>query len=66
MVHVRFEGRSFSLSERQLGVIAGMHDVEIKQRLAQRLDVGVHRLASYIVDRSPTGNLIVRPVAIYG
>lgn len=66
MVHIRFEGRSFSLSERQLGVTVGMHDMGIKRRVARHLDVGTDRLSPYIVDRSPTGNLIVRPVAIYG
>lgn len=66
MVHIRFEGRSFSLSERQLGVTAGMHDVGIKQRVAHHLEVNTERLAPYVIDRSPTGNLIVRPVAIYG
>jgi hypothetical protein len=34
MVHVRFEGRSFDLTEEQLALSIGMNGEEIKQRLA--------------------------------
>jgi len=66
MVHIRFEGRSLDVAERDLNVRAGMSDIEIKQRLAQHLDVRPERLNPYIVDRPATGNLIVRPEAVYG
>jgi len=66
MVHIRFEGRSLDVAERDLDVRAGMDDAEIKQRLAQHLDVRPDRLRPYIVDRPATGHLIVRPEAVYG
>lgn len=66
MVHVRFEGRSYDITENQLGVTAGMNDTAVKERLAQHLDVGRDRLQSYVVDRRPSGDLIIRPEAVYG
>ena len=66
MVHVRFEGRSYDIAEIQLGVTAGMNDTTVKERLAQHFDVKRDRLESYVVDRRPSGDLIVRPEAVYG
>ncbi len=66
MVHIRFEGRSYDLTERELNVSAAMNDNEIKERLAQRFDVRPEQFRSYVVDRAPNGNLIVRPEAVYG
>lgn len=66
MVHIRFEGRSYDIAEPQLGVTTGMNDTAIKQRLAQHFDVSQDRLQSYVVDRRPSGDLIVRPEAVYG
>jgi hypothetical protein len=66
MVHIRFEGQSFDFAEQQLDLVAGMTDAEIKQRLARHFEVGLERFASYVVDRSPSGDLIVRPEAVYG
>jgi len=66
MVHVRFEGRSYDIPEAQLGVATGMSDRAVKQRVAQHFDLSRDRLASYIVDRRPSGDLIIRPEAVYG
>jgi hypothetical protein len=66
MVHVRYEGRSYDVPEAQIGVAADMSDVEIKQRLAQHFDASIGSFGSYVVDRGPNGDLIVRPEAVYG
>jgi hypothetical protein len=66
MVHVRFEGRSYDIAETQLGVTAGMNDTTVKERLAQHFDVKRDRFQSYVVARRPSGDLIVRPEAVYG
>ncbi len=66
MVHVRFNGRSLDVAERDLELTAGMGDAEIKERLARRLDVRPDRLKSYVIDRTANGNLVVRPEAVYG
>ncbi|HEY9601342.1 MAG TPA: hypothetical protein V6C85_07020 [Allocoleopsis sp.] len=66
MVHVRFEGRSYDIPETQLGVTTGMNDNAIKERLAQHFDIRRDRFQSYVVDRRPSGDLIIRPEAVYG
>ncbi|NES73761.1 MAG: hypothetical protein F6K24_55550 [Okeania sp. SIO2D1] len=66
MVHIRFEGRSYDLTENQLKVNDRMNESQIKECVAQYLDVGINRFSSYIVDRRPSGDVIVRPEAVYG
>ena len=67
MVHVRFEGRSFDLTEQDLRLTAGMNDGDIKARLARHFDVRPDRFQDYVIDRvAGNGNLIVRPEAVYG
>jgi hypothetical protein len=66
MVHIRFEGRSYDLTERQLNVTPDLSDMEIKERLARHFEVERSRFAYYVVDRAPQGNLVVRPEAVYG
>ncbi len=66
MVHVRFEGRSFDFGERELEIRAGASDAEVKERVARRLDVSEARLKEYVIDRGPSGDLILRPEAVYG
>ena len=66
MIHVRFEGRSIDFDEHKLGLRAGVSDGEIKQRIGERLDVAIARLSGYVVDRRPSGDVVVRPEAVYG
>jgi hypothetical protein len=66
MVHVRFEGRSFDVAESQLGIKTGMNDTAVKERLANHLEIQQNRLQSYVIDRRPSGDLIIRPEAVYG
>ena len=66
MLHVRYNGRSFDMDERALGLKAGMTDEQVKQAVARYLEVGFQRLDDYIVDRRATGDVIVRPEAVYG
>lgn len=66
MVHVRFEGRSFDIAETSLGVTSATNDVVIKQRLSQHLDINQDRLSEYVIDRRPSGDVIIRPEAVYG
>ncbi|BAY63136.1 MULTISPECIES: hypothetical protein [Calothrix] len=66
MVHIRFEGRSVDVTETQLGINAGMNDVAVKEQVARHLDVNRDRLETYIIDRRPSGDLIIRPEAVYG
>ena len=66
MVHVRFEGRSYDLTERQLDLNGHGHDTDVKACLALHFDVSPERFALYVIDRLPNGDLIVRPEAVYG
>jgi hypothetical protein len=66
MVHIRFEGNSYDVPETQLKIAAGMADAAVKERVASHLDVSQNRLQAYIVDRRPSGDLIIRPEAVYG
>lgn len=66
MVHIRFQGRSYDMTQSQIGLDLGMSDVAIKERLAQHFDVNVKSFESYVIDRRPSGDLIVRPEAVYG
>lgn len=66
MVHIRYDGRSVDVSETELRVSAGMNDAEIRERVARHLDLGPKQLEFYVVDRTPNGDMIVRPEAVYG
>lgn len=66
MVHIRFEGRSLDATEAQLGIAASMNEAAVKERVARHLDVSHNRLDAYVVDRRPSGDLIIRPEAVYG
>lgn len=66
VLHIRFEGRSLDipLSDLDLGQLST--DVQVMQALAVYLDVPVQKFRDYVVDRHETGNLTVRPQAIFG
>ena len=66
MVHVRFQGRSYDINKNQIGLDSNMSDVAIKEKLAQHFDVNLTSFESYVIDRRPSGDLIVRPEAVYG
>lgn len=66
MLHLRFEGRSYDLSESQLNIKTEMKDAQIKEILTGYLGIRANRLENYVIDRPATGNLIIRPEAVYG
>lgn len=66
MLHIRFEGRSFDVPLGDLDVGAFSSDAEIKRALAGYLDVAEAKFRDYVVDRHETGNLTVRPQAVFG
>ena len=66
MLHVRFEGRSLDVPLSDLDVGRLSTDDQIRQALAVYLDVPVQKFRDYVIDRHETGNLTVRPQAIFG
>ena len=66
MVHVRFEGRSYDVPETQVNITTGMNDNQIKECLSRYFDVNLGRLSDYVIDRPASGDIIIRPEAVYG
>jgi len=66
MVHVRFDGRSWTVPASTLNISARSSDEDVKQAVAAYLEVAVIELAPYVVERHATGNITVRPEAIFG
>jgi len=66
MLHVRFDGRSFDLPLSDLDVGTDSRDAEILRALSGYLNVPFEKFRYYTVDRHATGNLTVRPEAVFG
>ncbi|HEX4592064.1 MAG TPA: hypothetical protein VH120_19170 [Gemmataceae bacterium] len=66
VVHIRFEGRSLDLNQTDLDVGLASSDNDIKRALARHLDVSEARFRDYVIDRHDTGNMTVRPEAVFG
>lgn len=66
ILHIRYDGRSFDIPLSDLDVGPVSSDVEVKRALASYLDVAEVKLRNFVVDRHETGNLTVRPEAVFG
>jgi hypothetical protein len=66
VVHIRFEGRSMDVPQGELDVGTASSDTEVKRALARHLDVPEAKLRDYVIDRHQTGNMTVRPEAVFG
>lgn len=66
MIHVRNDGRSLDLLAEDLRVTAVMSDTEIRQAVARHLDVALDAFEDLVVDRRPSGDVVLRPEAVYG
>ena len=65
-LHIRFDGRSFDIPLADLDVGTMSNDGDIKRALAGYLSVPEVKFRDYTVDRHETGNLTVRPEAVFG
>jgi hypothetical protein len=66
ILHIRFDGRSTDIPLGDLDVGALTADGDIKLAVARYLDVPAEKLRHYVVDRHETGNLTIRPEAVFG
>ena len=66
VAHVRHDGRSFDVPLADLGLSDVSADHEIKLAVARHLEIPEGRLRDYMIDRHESGNLTVRPAAIFG
>ena len=65
-LHIRFDGRSVDIPLADLDVGTMSSDAQIKRALAGYLGVPDVKLLDHVVDRHDTGNLTVRPEAVFG
>ena len=66
LLHIRFDGKSADIPLGDLDVGRVSSDSDIKLAIARYLDVPVEKFLHYVVDRHETGNLTVRPEAVFG
>jgi hypothetical protein len=66
VLHIRFDGRSFDIPLSDLDVGLASSDADVKRALAGYLNVSEVKFRDYTVDRHDTGNLTVRPEAVFG
>jgi len=66
IAHIRFEGQSFDLPFAELSVGLAATNEDIKQAAATYLKVHSSRLRDYVVDRHESGNVTIRPQAVFG
>jgi hypothetical protein len=66
VIHVRFGGRSFDVPLANLDFGRGADDAGVKRALARHLEIAPGHLDGHVVDRHPSGNLTVRPEAVFG
>jgi hypothetical protein len=66
VIHVRYEGRSYDVPERDIRLPAKANDSQVLEIVAGHLRLDMRKLRHYVVDRRPSGSVIVRPEAVYG
>jgi hypothetical protein len=66
VLHIRFDGRSFDIPLSDLDVGTKSSDSEVKRALSGYLNIPEVKFRDYVVDRHDTGNLTVRPEAVFG
>ena len=66
LLHIRYEGRSYDvpLTDLDLGPLST--DDDVRTALANYLDISVRSLRRYVVERHASGNMTVRPEAVFG
>ncbi len=66
VIHIRFDGRSFDVPLSDLDIGTGSNDDLIRRVLGTYLEVSPGKFRHYVVDRHATGNLTLRPQAVFG
>ena len=66
MVHVRFDGRSYTIPATDINIDTRADDKSVRLAMAMYFDVAIERFAFYVVERYVNGNITVRPEAVFG
>ena len=65
-LHLRYDGKSYDLPLAELDVSSSVSDDDVREALARHFDVSPAKFRAYVVERHRTGNLTVRPEAVFG
>jgi len=66
-LHIRFDGRSIDIDQENIDVGPFSSDDQIRRAVAQHLSVPEVKLQAFVIDRnSETGNMTLRPEAVFG
>ena len=66
LAHIRFRGISRAVALVQLRVTTASTEAEIRAALSEYLAVGLADLNGHVIERHPSGNITLRPEAIFG
>lgn len=66
VIHIRFEGRSYDIPMHDLDIGAGSDDRLVKRALGTYLEISPENFQDYALDRHTTGNMTLRPQAVFG
>ena len=66
VLHLRYDGRSLDLPLADLDLGPAATNEQVVSTLARYLEISPVTLRDYAVDRHQTGNMTVRPNAVYG
>ena len=66
VLHIRFDGQSCDVAMSDLDISIDSTDRVVRRKLAQLFNVSEQRFVDYKIDRHQTGNMTVRPEAIFG
>lgn len=65
-LHVRIDGTSEDIALSTLRITQGSDDETIRTALANHFDSAVDKFRSMVIERHATGNITVRPEAVFG
>jgi hypothetical protein len=65
-LHIRFEGRSIDVNLNELDIGDRSTDAQIRNAVADHLGVPVAKLQAFAIDRAASGEMTLRPEAVFG
>jgi hypothetical protein len=66
IAHIRFDGRSLDVPLDKLGVSGAGSEQEIRRAIARHLEVSEECLRDHVLDWHESGNITLRPQAVFG
>ena len=64
--HIRFRGASRDVAFARLGITPEPQESAVRSAIARFLEVDENALAGHVIERHSTGNLTLRPEAVFG